>query len=175
MMKYPAFLALSFAFLVANVFASEPDLKAPNPVIYLSDNLDENQNLGWCIDTVGRGYNDQLHAHSCKPQGGDVQFKFLAGTSQIQSVEYPEKCVALVDESSEKLPFGLVDCDAASTSQMFTYHADTLKITLASDTEKCMAVGAQSRSAGPFMSRDLIIGNCADLPKTHMQWRSNID
>lgn len=175
MMKYLALLVLSFAPFGTNAFASEPDLKTPSPVIYLDDNLDENQSLGWCIDTVGRGYNDQLHAHSCKPQGGDVQFKFLSDTSQIQSVEYPEKCVALIDESNEKIPFGLSDCDAGSEAQKFIYHADTLKITLASNVEQCMAVGTQSRSAGPFMSRDLIIGNCADLPKTHIQWRSKID
>lgn len=49
--------------------AAPPDLKTPAPVIFLADNLDENQNLGFCIDTVGRGLSDRLHAHSCKPQG----------------------------------------------------------------------------------------------------------
>ncbi|NRB29925.1 MAG: hypothetical protein HRU27_04945, partial [Rhizobiaceae bacterium] len=63
--------------------AADPDLKTPSPVIYLADNLDEKDNLGWCIDTVGRGLSDRLHAHSCKPRGGDVQFKFDAQTGQI--------------------------------------------------------------------------------------------
>ena len=62
----------------ANVaFADPPDMKSPTPVIHLADNLDEADNLGWCIDTFGRGLSDRLNAHSCKPQGGDVQFRYV--------------------------------------------------------------------------------------------------
>ena len=60
--------------------AAPPELQTPAPVIYLADNLDEQDKLGWCIDTVGRGLFDRLHAHSCKPHGGDVQFKFDAAS-----------------------------------------------------------------------------------------------
>ena len=52
--------------------AAPPELQTPAPVIYLADNLDEQDKLGWCIDTVGQGLSDRLHAHSCKPHGGDV-------------------------------------------------------------------------------------------------------
>ena len=45
-------------------YSAPPDLKTPTPVIYLADNLDEQDNLGFCIDTVGRGFAERLHAHS---------------------------------------------------------------------------------------------------------------
>ena len=51
-----------------------PKIKTPAPVIHLSNNLDEKDELGYCIDTIGRGRSDRLHLHSCKPEGGDVQF-----------------------------------------------------------------------------------------------------
>ena len=31
--------------------AAPPALQTPEPAIYLADNLDEKDNLGWCIDT----------------------------------------------------------------------------------------------------------------------------
>jgi len=66
------FLLASLISLSAN--AAPPELQTPEPVIYLADNIDEKDNLGWCIDTLGRGWSEQLQTHSCKPQGGDVQF-----------------------------------------------------------------------------------------------------
>ena len=56
--------------LVGPAYAAPPDVKTPTPMIYLADNLDEKDGLEWCIDTVGRGLSDRLHAHSCKPRGG---------------------------------------------------------------------------------------------------------
>jgi len=60
-----------------------PILQTPSPVIYLADNLDEQDQLGYCIDTRGRGFNEKLHAHSCKAKGGDVQFFYNKETLQI--------------------------------------------------------------------------------------------
>ena len=56
------------------VLAVSPNLQTPSPVIYLSDNLDEERNLGYCLDPRGRGFSERLHAHSCTPRGGDEQF-----------------------------------------------------------------------------------------------------
>lgn len=49
----------------------------------LSDNLDEPNGYGFCIDTYGRGQSDLLQTHSCKPHeanddggGSDVRFKY---------------------------------------------------------------------------------------------------
>ena len=68
---------LSLLVLVAaSAIAAPPELQTPEPVIYLADNIDEQDALGWCIDTLGRGWSEQLQTHSCKPQGGDVQFAY---------------------------------------------------------------------------------------------------
>lgn len=169
-MKYMTLLLAGFLLSCVSALAVEPDLKTPSPVIYLADNLDENQNLGWCIDTVGRGYNDKLHAHSCKPQGGDVQFTFLEDTGQIQSVAFPDKCVTVIDQSNAQIPLGLEDCDIGEQAQQFVVTSDAGLIKLNLDDAICVGVGAQSRSAGPFMSRDLIIENCENLSPERKQW-----
>ena len=72
-------LVFTLFFIVLNIksiFGTEPYIKTPSPVIYLENNLDEKDNLGYCLDTIGRGFADKLHAHSCKPRGGDVQFRY---------------------------------------------------------------------------------------------------
>ena len=82
--------------LPAAAYAAPPDLRTPAPVIYLADNLDEQDGLGWCIDTRGRGFSDRLHAHSCKPRGGDVQFRYDEAARRIASATFAGKCAALL-------------------------------------------------------------------------------
>jgi hypothetical protein len=75
----PAFW-FTFIFCILMTFNAKsepPEVKTPAPVIFLADNLNEPEKLGWCIDTKGRGFSEVLHAHSCKPHGGDVQFLFV--------------------------------------------------------------------------------------------------
>lgn len=91
-----------------------PDLRTPPPVIHLADNLDEKDGLCWCIDTLGRGFSEDLQVHSCKPQGGDVQFSFLAETGSIRSVAYPGYCVTLRMQA-EPTRFGLADWATPTT------------------------------------------------------------
>lgn len=143
------------------------DVKTPAPVIYLADNLDEADGLGWCIDTQGRGLSDRLHAHSCKPQGGDVQFRYDAATGQIASVAFEGLCAARPNDPSQ--PLRLIDCDT-SDAQRFDY--DTARRTFhpAGESSQCLSVGDSSRSAGPFMSRDLAFLACADTPENLRQW-----
>ena len=75
--------------------SNPPILQTPSPVIYLADNLDEQDQLGYCIDTRGRDFNEELHAHSCKPKGGDVQFSYNKETLQICSVEFTGNRIGL--------------------------------------------------------------------------------
>lgn len=164
-----AFTAI-FCLAATALHAAPPEIRTPTPVIYLADNLDEEQNLGWCIDTLGRGYAEELQVHSCKPQGGDVQFTFRADTGQIQSVAFPEKCMTVVDADAEKIPFRLRDCDADAAEQIFAYNRETKHILITSDSALCLAAGAESRKAGPFMSRDLVRGNCADGAAALIEW-----
>ena len=148
-------------------FADEALVRTPAPVIHLKDNLDEADGLGWCIDTVGRGFAEHLHAHSCKPRGGDVQFAFEQGTGLIRSVAFSEKCVVALAGDAHT-DFGLADCVAGSPSQRFAYDPVAMSLHDAQDPTRCIAVGEASRSAGPFMSRDLVWSDC-NLPNPELR------
>ncbi|WP_306258954.1 ricin-type beta-trefoil lectin domain protein [Pararhizobium sp. IMCC21322] len=150
--------------------AEAPALQTPAPFIHLADNLDEVDALGWCIDTLGRGFSEQLQAHSCKPQGGDVQFSFDGETGQIQSVEFAGKCMTLSEPENEAVPFGLKDCLENEASQQFAYAAETMQFTLVGEETQCVSVADTSRSAGPFMSRDLKLTPCASTDPIFKQW-----
>ena len=107
-------LVFTLFFIVLNIksiFGTEPYIKTPSPVIYLENNLDEKDNLGYCLDTIGRGFADKLHAHSCKPRGGDVQFKFGYDQKRIQSATFEGKCVEVIDEIKNGSRLGLFNCD----------------------------------------------------------------
>lgn len=147
--------------------AEAPDVQTPAPVIHLADNLDEADRLGWCIDTQGRGFGKFLHAHSCKPRGGDVQFSIEPATGLIRSVAFPDYCMIYAPETAS--PMGLVTCDADDPRQVFT-HRETGEITRDADPSRCLAVGATSAAAGPFMSRSLDMLPCASVPAALKIW-----
>ena len=151
--------------------AAPPSLRTPAPVIYLADNLDEQDRLGWCIDTVGRGFGERLHAHSCKPRGGDVQFAYDAATRRIVSATFAGKCATLVAPAAAGVSLGLVDCSKDSAEQNFDYDAEAMAFRPGGDRTLCLAAGAASRTAGPFMSRDLALAPCASTEARHRQWR----
>ena len=165
---FATFLLSSLVTLSAN--AAPPELQTPEPVIYLADNLDEQDNLGWCIDTLGRGWSEQLQTHSCKPQGGDVQFSYIRETRQIASVEFPGKCATLHETAAAGVSFDLLDCSSTSAEQLFTYNAETSELMPAGDHSLCIAAGAGSQSAGPFMSRILELAPCASTDAKLKQW-----
>lgn len=167
----PDVLAFVMAALMATAtqtLAEPPNLQTPAPVIYLADNLDEADRLGWCIDTLGRGFADRLQAHSCKPQGGDVQFSLDLQTGQIRSVEFPEYCMA--HQPNEQSTFALVPCDSAASDQQFVFKSDSGTIQLAADDSRCVSVAENSRSAGPFMSRSLDLTDCDTTEGVFKEW-----
>lgn len=161
----PVLLAL---LLSVNAQSAPPDIQTPSPVIYLADNLDEADNLGWCIDTLGRGFAEKIQAHSCKPRGGDVQFSFDLSTGQIQSVEFPAYCMEYL--GSMQPPFGLIECNATKVAQRYSYDSDRQTLMLADDPSQCVVIGETSRSAGPFMSRDLLLASCDETPALYRTW-----
>jgi len=165
---FAAFLLSSLVTLSAN--AAPPELQTPDPVIYLADNLDEQDNLGWCIDTLGRGWSEQLQTHSCKPQGGDVQFSYNEETRQIASVEFPGKCATLHEKAAAGVSFDLLDCSSTSAEQLFMYNEETSEFMPEADHSLCIAAGAGSQSAGPFMSRILELAPCASTDAKLKQW-----
>ncbi len=150
--------------------AAPPELQTPEPVIYLADNIDEQDALGWCIDTLGRGWSEQLQTHSCKPQGGDVQFAYDSEARRIASVEFPGKCATFNESADAEVSFDLLDCAATSAAQSFIYDAETLEFTLEGDRDLCLAAGAESRTAGPYMARDLELAPCASTDAALKQW-----
>lgn len=153
------------------ISADSPELKTPAPVIYLSNNLDEKDNLGWCIDTVGRGFSERLHAHSCKPRGGDVQFYYKNETKQIVSATFAGKCATLDRAAAEGVSLGLLDCMTDSNLQSFVYSLKTSEFRPENDQSICLVVGRKSRSAGPFMSRDLTLASCDKTEARFKQWK----
>jgi len=164
--------AIAFLSVAGTSQAAAPDLKTPGPVIYLADNLDEADNLGWCIDTVGRGFSDKLHTHSCKPNGGDVQFMHSTDTLQISSATYDNKCATMLDavpKAGTKL--GLLDCQTNAANQQFNYNTAEGTFHPKSNADLCLSVGNGSRSAGPFMSRDLSLTACDSTDTKFKQWK----
>ncbi|MDE0341586.1 MAG: hypothetical protein OXK82_00170 [Deltaproteobacteria bacterium] len=151
--------------------AAPPDLRTPAPVIYLADNLDEKDRLGWCIDTVGRGFGERLHAHSCKPRGGDVQFRYDSEAQRIASATYDGKCATLTAPAAAGVSLGLVDCSKDSAAQVFDYDAKAMEFRPGADKTLCLVAGASSRSAGPYMSRALELAPCASTDPAYKQWR----
>lgn len=152
-----------------------PTIKSKPPIIHLADNLDEKDKLGWCIDTLGRGFSEQLHAHSCKPVGDDVRFSYSATTGQIRSAAYENKCAAIVAPNNPAIPFGLIDCNSESIAQKFDYDPASLEFHPKNTPSVCITVSGVSRAAGPFMSRDLKLEKCSALAPRYRKWTTLAD
>ena len=150
--------------------AESPVIQTEGPIIHLADNLDEEAKLGWCIDTEGRGQSDQLHAHSCKPTGDDVLFSYAADTGRIESATYAGQCMAYNAPDSVKNPFGLIACDDADPNQRFVHDVETGQIRLGTDEMQCVTVSAAIDDAGPYQSKDLLLGVCEDLDPSFTTW-----
>jgi len=133
-------------------------------------NLGEEATLGWCIDTEGRGLSDQLHAHTCKPTGGDVLFAFAADTGLIKSATYEDMCMVYSAPDDAENPFGLIACDEADEAQRFAYNDTSMEIRLGLDASQCVTVAETIDDAGPFQSRDLILARCDELDPGFKQW-----
>ena len=150
--------------------SNPPILQTPSPVIYLADNLDEKDQLGYCIDTRGRGFNEELHAHSCKPRGGDVQFSYNKETLQICSVEFTGYCIEMPGGASKGMSLRLVDSDTSSSDQKFIYNEDSGEFVPEEDLTLCLAVGETSAAAGIYMSRSLTLEISSETDVKLKQW-----
>lgn len=167
-MKFTAHYLVLMFWLLGGAYADAPMIQTPSPVIHLVDNLDEQDQLGWCIDTLGRGFAERLQAHSCKPQGGDVQFFFETETGLVKSVEFADYCMA--NQPDDSTTFGLVTCDEGADEQHFVFDMTTQEIRPSMEPTQCVVVGSQSRSAGPFMSRDLLLAECSATDAILKKW-----
>lgn len=99
-----------------------------------------------------------------------MQFAYDSEASRIMSVEFPGKCATLNESADAEVAFDLLDCAATSAAQSFIYDADTLEFTPEGDRDLCLAAGAESRTAGPYMARDLELAPCASTDAALKQW-----
>ena len=157
--------------VMPSINAAPPAVQTPSPVIYLADNLDEKNNLGFCIDTLGLGWSEQLQTHTCKPEGGDVQFSYKLETHQIESVEFPGKCATLHQSAAAGVSFDLMDCAATSVEQKFIYSAASSEFMPEADHSLCLAVNTESTLVGESsMTRALALAPCASTEAALKQW-----
>lgn len=150
--------------------SNAPKIKSPEPIIYLADNLDEQDKLGYCIDTKNRGFNDTLHVHSCKPTGEDVLFFYDEETQQISSATYPGFSAAMIGEPKVGMTISLVKSDPESSEQKFIYNKGTGEFSPKDDTKLCLAAGSESDDAGPYMSRTLSLQPIESTDKSLKTW-----
>ena len=147
-----------------------PAIQTPSPLIHLADNLDEQDQLGWCIDTQGRGFNENLHTHSCKASGGDVQFIYNEETFQICSAEYAGFCIEMVGGPLEGMSLNLVESNTDSPDQRFIYNEDSGEFNPQEDTNLCLAAGGTSAAAGIYMSRSLTLELSSEIEERLKTW-----
>jgi len=150
--------------------ATPPIIQTPSPVIHLADNLDEKDQLGYCIDTRGRGFNEELHAHSCKARGGDVQFSYNKETLQICSVEFIGYCIEMPGGASKGMSLRLVENNTSSSDQKFIYNEDSGEFVPEKDLTLCLAAGKTSAAAGTYMSRSLTLELSSETDVKLKQW-----
>ena len=155
--------------LATTISAQGAQIQTPAPVIYLKSNAGEPQNLGWCLDTVGRGFSDRIHIHSCKPQGGDVQFIYDPATQQLQSAEFDGYCISL-GGTADVPEFHLVTCEAGVAEQSFVYSEQDLTLHPADADMQCLVAAEQVTSAGPFHSRALQLSPCDAAAAELKEW-----
>ena len=147
-----------------------PIIQTPSPVIHLADNLDEQDQLGYCIDTRGNGFNQNLHAHSCKASGGDVQFTYNENTRQICSAEFTDFCVEMSGGPLVGMSLILVQSDTSSSDQKFIYNEDSGEFVPEDDPTLCLAVGETSAAAGIYMSRSLTLELSSETDVELKKW-----
>lgn len=162
--------AIASLILPHSSLAESPIIQTEGPIIHLADNLDEAAMLGWCIDTEGRGLSEKLHAHSCKPTGGDVLFTYAPDKGRIESATYAGMCMAYNAPDSAENPFGLIACDDTDPNQRFVHDAESGQIRLGADETQCVTVSATIDDAGPFQSRDLLLAACKELDPSFTTW-----
>lgn len=152
------------------VTLNTPTIQTPSPLIHLADNLDEQDQLGWCIDTRGIGFNEMLHVHSCKANGGDVQFFYNEETKQICSAEYDNFCVEMSGGPVEGMNLSLVESNTDSSDQKFIYDEDTGEFKPEANTNLCLAAGSTSAAAGIYMSRSLTLELSSETAERLKRW-----
>jgi len=177
-MKMNRIITLSALAVMSSVaYADEPNVPSAAPYIVLSDNIDEPNGYGFCLDTLGAGQTDLMQTHSCKPhkddeprdyEGFDTRFSYNSDTGQIEAYAFEGFCMqALI--SNTTAVFALLECsDHARQKFVFDESAQTLHPQ--EDKESCVTVASVTEEAGPWVKRSLMMQNCVDVDASLKQW-----
>lgn len=171
-------MALGALVAISNVaYADAPEVPTAAPYIVLSDNLDEPNGYGFCIDTYGPGKSDLMQTHSCKPHkegqprdyaGYDTRFTYNSNTGQITSYAFNGVCMqALI--ASEVTVFALLEC-SDHPRQKFIYDESDQTLRLAGEKESCVSVASETVPAGPWVKRPLTLKKCEEVDASLKQW-----
>ena len=153
-------------------------LGVQTPYLRIDDNLEEPENVGFCIDL--RGWNpvrfEDAQAHSCKPSGGragggsDEEFEPRGGAI-VGRADADGHCLqakSATADSGVDVPL----CDASEPLQRFSWQATTGTLRLEATTPTlCLGVGASLRAANTFWARDLILAECGTTDARYIKWR----
>lgn len=171
------FLIVVLAGLSTAALADAPQVPSNAPYIVLSDNHDEPNGYGFCIDTFGPGQSDLLQTHSCKPakdseprnySGNDTRFEYDATTMQVMSYPFEGYCMqALIARGRSE--FALLEC-SDHLRQKFVYKADDQTLRLHENPSLCVSVAGETEPAGPWVKRRLMLTNCEETDTSLMRW-----
>lgn len=167
-----------FACFIGSAAAEAPKVPTDAPYIVLSDNLDEPNGYGFCIDTYGPGQSELMQTHSCKPKaakdaprnhsGHDVRFEYDSATKQIKSYAFDNQCMQVLIAKG-KTEFALLDC-SEHPHQKFVYQPADNTIRLDKDPSQCVAIDSVTVEAGPWVKRALQLVECATAETSLIQW-----
>ncbi len=177
-MKIKIGLALSALVAIFDVAcAAPPGVPTAAPYIVLSDNLDEPNGYGFCVDTRGPGQSDLLHAHTCKPHkegqpqdyaGFDTRFAYNSSTGHIASYAFGGNCLQVLMARGFSV-FALLEC-SDHPRQKFLYEETDQTFRLSESKELCISVGPETATAGRWVSRPLTLEKCEEVDTELKQW-----
>jgi len=160
-----------------SAIAEAPKVPTAAPYIVLSENLDEPNGYGFCIDTYSRGKTDLMQTHSCKPpkkdeprdyQDNDTRFSYNSKTGQVASYAFEGFCMqALI--AAEVTVFALLQCDD-HPRQQFVYNAKDQTLRLKEDNDLCVSVSTKTQVAGPWVKRPLMLSKCEEIDASLYRW-----
>ena len=177
-MKMKCIVALGALVVISNVvYADAPEVPTAAPYIVLSENLDEPNGYGFCIDTLGAGQTDLAQTHSCKPhkedepndyEGFDTRFSYNTSTGQIESFPFDGVCMQALISNTVSV-FALLEC-SDHPRQSFVYDGTDQTLRLSEDKERCVTVASETEEAGPWVKRSLTLQNCEEVDASLKQW-----
>ncbi|MEM8952085.1 MAG: hypothetical protein AAGA21_14105 [Pseudomonadota bacterium] len=158
-------------------FAGAPQVPSSGPYIVLSQNLDEPNGYGFCLDTSGPGKSDLMHTHSCKPakegeprsyRGNDTRFEYSSETMQIMSYPFEGFCMqALI--ARDVVIYALLEC-SNHPRQKFKYDLTDQTLRLNEDESLCVSVASETQPAGPWVKRALMLTGCNETEASLKEW-----